>query len=58
MINMLIDSGVEDINTGFITLLLFILSLSLSLVLIIASWVVKILLLVRVDDGFDFVVHD
>ena len=58
MINMLIDSGIEDINTGFITLLLFILSLSLSLVLIIASWVVKILLLVRVDDGFDFVVHD
>jgi hypothetical protein len=55
---MLIDSRVEDINTGFITLLLFILSLSLSLVLIIASWVVKILLLVRVDDGFDFVVHD
>lgn len=53
---MLIDSRVEDINTGFITLLLFI--LSLSLVLIIASWVVKILLLVRVDDGFDFVVHD
>ena len=55
---MLIDSRVEEINTGFITLLLFILSLSLSLVLIIASWVVKILLLVRVDDGFDFVVHD
>jgi|MDTG01.3.fsa_nt_gb hypothetical protein len=55
MINMLIDSGVEDINTGFITLLLFILSLSRSNY---SKLVVKILLLVRVDDGFDFVVHD
>ena len=57
MINMLIDSGVEDINTGFITLLLFILSLSLSRSNY-SKLVVKILLLVRVDDGFDFVIHD
>ena len=56
MINMLIDSGVEDINTGFITLLLFILSLSRSNYSKLV--VKKILLLVRVDDGFDFVVHD
>ena len=58
----------KDINTGFITLFICLsLSLSFSLrsnysklvVVVVVVVVVKIILwLVRVDDGFDFVVHD
>ena len=58
----------KDINTGFITLFICLsLSLSFSLrsnysklvVVAVVVVVVKIILfLVRVDDGFDFVVHD
>ena len=56
MINMLIDSGVEDItSTQDLLHYYYLFCLSRSNY---SKLVVKILLLVRVDDGFDFVVHD